>query len=58
MLFRSEDKSISGKYIVIASRQLISFDKHETIIEVASTSSDTGYVSASNAQQQEELLTY
>lgn len=53
-----EDKSISGKYIVIASRQLISFDKHETIIEVASTSSDTGYVSASNAQQQEELLTY
>lgn len=54
----SDDRSLSGKYLIIASRQVIKFEKHETIIEVASTSSDIGYVSSSDNQQQEQLLNY
>jgi hypothetical protein len=55
---RGEDKSISGKYIIVASRHIIGFEKHETIIEVASSSSDIGFISASDAEQQEEILNY
>lgn len=55
---KGEDKSINGKYVIIASRHIIGYEKHETIIEVASTSSDTGYVSASDFEQQQEILTY
>jgi hypothetical protein len=53
-----DDKSINGKYIVIASRQIIGVEKHETIIEVASSSSDIGFISGSDAEQQEEILNY
>ena len=55
---RGDDKSINGKYIVIASRQIIGVEKHETIIEVASSSSDIGFISGSDAEQQEEILNY
>ena len=53
-----EDKSINGKYLIVASRQIIGYEKHETIIEVASSSSDSDYVSSSDAEQQREILTY
>lgn len=53
-----DDKSINGKYLIVASRQIIGYEKHETIIEVASSSSESGYVSASDAEQQREILTY
>lgn len=55
---RGDDKSINGKYIIIASRQIIGVEKHETIIEVASSSSDIGFISGSDAEQQEEILNY
>ena len=55
---QGDDKSINGKYIIIASRQIIGFEKHETIIEVASSSSDIGFISGSDAEQQEEILNY
>jgi hypothetical protein len=55
---KGDDKSINGKYIVIASRHIIGFEKHETIIEVASSSSDIGFISASDAEQQQEILNY
>ena len=32
------DKSLSGKYIILATRHIIRSDKHETIVEVATTS--------------------
>ncbi len=53
-----EDRSINGKYLIVASRQIIGYEKHETIIEVASSSSDVEYVSASDDEQQKEILTY
>ena len=55
---RGDDKSINGKYIIIASRQIIGIEKHETIIEVASSSSDIGFISGSDVEQQEEILNY
>jgi hypothetical protein len=55
---QGNDKSINGKYIIIASRQIIGVEKHETIIEVASSSSDIGFISGSDAEQQEEILNY
>jgi hypothetical protein len=53
----NEDKSLSGKYIIVASRQIIGYEKHETIIEVATTSSDVE-VTMSSSEQQEDLLSY
>ena len=53
-----EDRSINGKYLIVASRHIIGYEKHETIIEVASSSSDSKYVSASDDEQQREILTY
>ena len=52
------DKSISGKYIIIASRQIISFEKHETIIEVASGSSTLDFIPTSSREEQREILEY
>lgn len=40
----SEDKLMDGKYIIVASRQIIGYDKHETIIEVATTSTDNEFI--------------
>ena len=53
----NEDKSLSGKYLIVASRQIIGYEKHETIIEVATTSSDVE-ISVSSPEQQEDLLSY
>jgi len=54
----STDKSIDGKYIIIASRQIIGFDKHETVIEVASSSSTLGFIPKSTQEQKEAILEY
>jgi len=54
----SNDKSISGKYIIIASRQIIGLDKHETVIEVASSSSTLDFIPESTQEQKEAILEY
>jgi hypothetical protein len=36
----TEDLSLSGKYLIIATRHIISYQKHETIIEVATDSNN------------------
>lgn len=54
----NEDLSLSGKYIIVASRQIIGYDKHETIIEIASTSSANEFVPLGNQNQTEEILEY
>ena len=52
------DKSISGKYIIVASRQIISFEKHETILEVASSSSTLDFIPESSLEEQREIMEY
>jgi len=54
----NEDQSLSGKYLIIGSRHIIGYEKHETIIEVATTSSSNEFVPVSNPQQQQEILNY
>jgi len=51
----NEDKSLSGKYIIVASRQIIGYEKHETIIEIATTSSDVPVLTASTEQLMEMM---
>lgn len=53
-----EDKSISGKYIIIASRHIIGFEKHETIIEVASSSSSNDFIPSSSFEEVREIMEY
>jgi hypothetical protein len=54
----NEDKSLSGKYVIVASRHKISFDKHETIIEVASSSNSNEFIPADNPQQTRAILEF
>ena len=54
----NEDKSLNGKYIIIASRHIIGFEKHETIVEVASSSTSNEFIPASSSEQTNEILEY
>jgi hypothetical protein len=54
----NEDKTTTGKYLIVASRQIIGYDKHETIIEVATTSTDNDFIPVANPQQTQEILNY
>ena len=54
----NEDVSLSGKYIITASRHIIGYDKHETILEVATTTTNNPFIPSSNHQQTKEILTY
>lgn len=52
------DSSISGKYIIIGTRHIISLTKHLTIIEVATDSTNNPAKYVSTPQQNEVALTY
>ena len=54
----NSDPSLSGKYIIVATRQIIGYDKHETVIELATTSSANEFIPVSNPKQTQELLNY
>jgi hypothetical protein len=47
------DKSISGKYLIVATRHLINPQKHETFCELATDSTNNGIYSATNGSIQE-----
>jgi hypothetical protein len=53
-----EDRTLSGKYLIVATRHIIGYDKHETIIEVASTSSINDFIATGTSQQTDEALSY
>jgi hypothetical protein len=52
------DPSLSGKYIIIATRHIIGYEKHETVIEIATTSTENDFIPTSNPQQTQEVLNY
>jgi hypothetical protein len=54
----NDDVSLSGKYIIVGSRHVIGYDKHETIIEVATTSTDNDVIPSSNPDQTSQVLAY
>jgi hypothetical protein len=53
----NDDSSISGKYIIVATRHIITNNKHETLIEIATDSSKTK-PSISSPKQNEVLKNY
>tara|TARA_R110000824_G_scaffold47144_5_gene134629 strand:+ start:1100 stop:2437 length:1338 start_codon:yes stop_codon:yes gene_type:complete len=56
----SENKNplLSGKYLITASRHIITPDKHDSIIECSSTSSDLDFVQQDTNEQNESLKAY
>ena len=54
----NEDETLSGKYIIVATRHIIGYEKHETIMEVASTSSNVPFVPQASINQIKEILDY
>lgn len=54
----NKDQSLSGKYLILASRNIIGYDKHETVIEVATTSTEIPFIPASALTQMQEILNY
>jgi len=54
----NEDQSLSGKYLIIATRHIIGYDKHETIIEVATTSTNVPFIPQASVNQVKEILNY
>lgn len=49
------DKSISGKYLIVGTRHMIKPEKHETICEISSDSTNVPFVSAGNLLKQSEV---
>lgn len=54
----NEDLTVSGKYLIVGTRHIIGYDKHETIIEVATTSTANEFIPASSSAQTQEILEY
>ena len=48
----STDKTMSGKYLIIATRHMINPQKHETFCEIATDSTNVGAVVATNSSLQ------
>jgi hypothetical protein len=54
----NEDRSLSGKYLIVATRHVIKFDMHETILELATTSNETDFIPQSAPEQNKALENY
>ena len=49
------DESVTGKYLITGARQIIGLQKHDTIIEVATDSTNSGKNRLSSPEQKEAL---
>jgi len=54
----NEDVTVSGKYLIVATRHIIGYQKHETVIEVASSSTVNEFIPSSSQEQTKEILDY
>lgn len=54
----SDDPTLTGKYIIVGARHIIGFEKFQTIIEVATTSTENEFIAAGSPQQTQEILEY
>ena len=52
------DKSISGNYLIVGTRHMIKPDRHETICEISSDSTNNEFVLAGNLLKQSEAGIY
>jgi hypothetical protein len=51
-----EEVTLNGKYLIVAARHTITHNKHETLIEIATDSTNDNQVYTSNPQQNELLM--
>jgi hypothetical protein len=51
------DPNIKAKYVIIGTRHIIGYEKHETVIEVATSSSISNYMT-SHVGQTSEIMDY
>jgi hypothetical protein len=49
------DNSISGKYLIVGTRHMIKPEKHETICEISSDSTNNPFISTGNLLKQSEV---
>ena len=54
----NEDRSLSGKYLIIATRHIIKYDMHETVLELATTSNEIDFIPQSVSEQNQAIETY
>ena len=54
----NEDRSLSGKYLIIAARHVIKQEIHETILELATTSNETEFITQSVPDQNKAIENY
>jgi hypothetical protein len=54
----NEDRGTSGKYLIVATRHIIGFEKHETVLEVATTSNELGFIPQGVADQNQAIKNY
>jgi hypothetical protein len=47
------DPTLYGKYLIIGTRHMIKYDKHETIVEVVTDSSNKQFISGNNSDTRE-----
>ena len=50
-----EDASLSGRYLITAARHIIGYEKHETVLELATTTTKRNFVNKSQPQQLEAI---
>lgn len=54
----NEDVGLSGKYLIVGARHIITYSKHETVFEAATTSTENSFVPVSSDQQIQQILEY
>jgi hypothetical protein len=52
------DRTLYGKYLVVGTRHIIRYDRHETLIEVCKNSNAKSYTSADNSEFRDAALNY
>jgi hypothetical protein len=54
----NEDTSLSGKYLIIGTRHIITYQKHETIVEVVTDSTNKPFIPLEQSSDQYEAIFY
>jgi hypothetical protein len=54
----NEDRSLSGKYLIIATRHIIKYDIHETVLELATTSNEIDFIPQGVPEQNKAVEEY
>lgn len=52
------DMSLYGKYVILSTRHIIKYDRHETVVELATTSNEKDFVAADTNKQTKASIEY